>query len=196
MRFQWLEDPRLTRIRTRSAFRATYSQTLKLLEYEVSCLRARNVIIAAGFSPSMIRNDGWPYARAVAQHPACAVYFQRGASENLVFQCDNYVSFPENLRAVALTLQSLRAVDRYGVSKLGEQYRGWLALAPADPAQTLADKSGMPVERDPGGAVSADWVRKAYRKAASIYHPDVSADQDAWLEVQQAYDDLRKEAKS
>ena len=37
-----------------------------------------------------------------------------------------------NVRAVALTLESLRAVDRYGVSQHGEQYRGWQALPAGD----------------------------------------------------------------
>jgi len=38
------------------------------------------------------------------------------------------------MRAIALSLQALRAVDRYGVARRAEQYRGWKQLPSATPA--------------------------------------------------------------
>jgi hypothetical protein len=47
---------------------------------------------------------------------------------SLRYAMDAYETYDENLRAIALTLQALRAVERYGVAKGGEQYTGWLKL--------------------------------------------------------------------
>jgi hypothetical protein len=33
-----------------------------------------------------------------------------------------------NVRAIALGLEALRKVDRYGITRRGEQYAGWKAL--------------------------------------------------------------------
>jgi hypothetical protein len=38
-----------------------------------------------------------------------------------------------NARAIALGLEALRKVDRYRITKRGEQYTGWSALPPATP---------------------------------------------------------------
>jgi hypothetical protein len=56
----------------------------------------------------------------------------------LTYATDEFVTRPARLAdqrpRIALALQALRAVDRYGVTKRGEQYTGWKAL-PAGKAQ-------------------------------------------------------------
>lgn len=52
-----------------------------------------------------------------------------------------------NIRAIAKTLEHLRDLDRWGVTKRGEQYTGWKAL-PAT-ASTFADVMA-----------AADWMRR------------------------------------
>ena len=194
MKFQWLEDPHHTRNRKSSPFRSTYSSTVKLLERELNAIRARNVILAAGYQSHQIKNDGMPYARATLRHPAAALYFTVGAkslgAESLAFPCDTFDSFPDNLRAIALTLEKLRAVDCYGVTRKGEQYRGWAALpAPTKPERVLAEASGMTIQ-------TPQDVQSAYRAAARRHHPDVGGDNERWLEIQRAYTDLRGAAHS
>jgi len=62
------------------------------------------------------------------------VLFFNGKHGEIAMPCDTYDSWTANLRALSLTLTALRAVDRYGASKSGEQYRGWQQLsAPALP---------------------------------------------------------------
>jgi len=46
--------------------------------------------------------------------------------------CDSFRDWEANLRAIALSLEHLRAVDRYGVTtEEEEQYTGWLRLPAA-----------------------------------------------------------------
>ena len=49
---------------------------------------------------------------------------------SLSFPLRYVLTFDENLRAIGLSLQALRAVDRYGVTKRGEQFTGWKRLPP------------------------------------------------------------------
>ncbi len=46
----------------------------------------------------------------------------------LTYATDTHEFWQHNVRGIALGLQALRAVDRYGVTKRGEQYTGWKAL--------------------------------------------------------------------
>lgn len=43
------------------------------------------------------------------------------------FGADRYADWRDNLRAIALTLEALRAVDRYGLTPERQQYRGFTA---------------------------------------------------------------------
>jgi hypothetical protein len=47
----------------------------------------------------------------------------------LRYEVSTYTDWQDNVRGIALGLHALRAVDRYGVTKRGEQYAGWKALS-------------------------------------------------------------------
>lgn len=47
---------------------------------------------------------------------------------HLSYPCDTYDRWEDNLYAISKSLEALRAVDRHGVTKRGEQYRGFLEL--------------------------------------------------------------------
>lgn len=123
----------------RSPFRTSYSKTLKDLERELDHLEAHSVTIQAGFPSSRIRSDGWPYSSARPEHPGVVLQFQKG-KDTLTFRSLKYRSFEENLRAISLTMDALRRVDRYGVVE-GEQYQGFKQIsAPASNVETKLDK--------------------------------------------------------
>src|SRR5947208_1880483 len=73
---------------------------------------------------SDIRLDGRPRARAVASHPGVVLAFDSRHGP-LKYAVDTFDRWQDNLRAIALGLEHLRAVDRYGVTRRGEQYTGW-----------------------------------------------------------------------
>lgn len=119
-----------TKTRKSSLFRATYESTLDMLESELWHLGATETTIHAGFALQDIRNDGWPRAGKAPSHPGIILtsncVFQ-GKRESITLQCDTYLDWKANLRAIALTLEAMRAVDRYGVSQ-GRQYEGFKEL--------------------------------------------------------------------
>lgn len=186
-RFVFLERPAKLPMQ-RSRFEATYPQTLKQLERELKHLYARQVTIQAGFR--QVRNDGWPYSSAKPEHPACVLQFQ-SKGQPLLFKASKYDTFEANLRSIALTLEALRAVDRYGVVE-GEQYAGFKQIAAPGAsvndgtmnkhtaAQVLAGLCDWTVDQ-----VLAD-VETAFRAATRAAHPDFGGTTEAMAAVNQA----------
>jgi len=103
-----------------SNFRAGYSETLKALDHELTKVFAKTIVIQAFFRADQLRGDGWPYANARPSRSGVILSFST-AKGAFSFPCDKYSSFDDNLRAIALSLQALRAVDRYGVTQRAEQ---------------------------------------------------------------------------
>jgi hypothetical protein len=168
-------------------FRSSWSRTVVLLQQELFHLEATDpVIIEAGYELHEIRLDGQPRANARPSDPAIIVSFGSRLGQ-LRYACDAYREHGANLRAIALTLEHLRAVDRYGVTKRGEQYTGWTALPPAGNGKMSREESvalilhfgGDPDDR------TGD-LRAAYRRAAKRLHPDVGGDPELWAQLDRA----------
>jgi len=169
-----------------SPFNSPHAKTLKLLETELNKLAAQDIIIQAELSPSDIRNDGWPRSDARFKAPGIILSYVSGG-KTYVFPCDSFVSWQDNLRAIALTLENLRAIDRYGVTRGEQQYAGFRQLGAADPKtergaalRTLEEFSGSHLGDNP----SELDVDIAYRAAAKTTHPDRhGGNQDAFIRL-------------
>lgn len=169
--------------RQRSPFSSSYENTLDLLERELFHLRAQNVVIQVALDSSQIRNDGWPKTINAIKDPGVILTFNDPRGDDFSYPCDTYHAFRDNLRAIALALEALRKVDRYGITRRGEQYQGFKALPPPAPgpvpvmsAAEAADYMGE-LAGVPGASILADSdVFEMMGKLASRrVHPD-SAD--------------------
>lgn len=172
--------------RRRSIFKAKFSQTLDLLNRELSYLDVASLVIEAGFTESEIRLDGWPKSIARPAHPGVILSFESKFGA-LRYPCDTFTDWHDNLRAIGLALEALRKVDRYGVTKRAEQYTGWRQLPSpngsngvfrtrADAAHFIAsfcDADPLDIETD------REVARTAYKVAAKRVHPDAPNGSDA-----------------
>jgi hypothetical protein len=192
----WPGTPTPSWRRKNASFRATYIQTLDLLEDELNKLKARDVLIQAYFRRDQLRNDSWPKTNAAPSDVGVIVSFDSPKGP-LSFPCDNFNTFDDNLRAIALALQALRAVDRYGVTRNNEQYKGWAQIAaptnqpsPEAAARTIENRTGISHLEI---LASAEIFRIAYRQAAGKVHPDrPGGSQDLFVELSQAKEALEK----
>jgi hypothetical protein len=125
---QWT-DP-VTQNRPDCRFRAAWSDTLDLLDRETYMLGADVVVLQVDVTEADIRRDGMIRANARARFPGVRVSFESRFGP-LTYATDRYDDWRDNIRAVALSLEALRKVDRYGVNKRGEQYQGWIAIEAA-----------------------------------------------------------------
>jgi hypothetical protein len=110
--------------------------------------------------------------------------------------CDRYTSVAANLRAIGLTVEALRAIDRYGSRQMRDRaFRGFAAL-PADISKRnnwwdVLGLSAMRFRR-PDGITRAD-IDTAYRSLARTRHPDAGGSQEAMAELNAARDAALKE---
>jgi hypothetical protein len=176
----WLEPVTNPR-RSSSTFRAKWADTLDLLQYETELLGAQLVVVQVDVGDTDIRRDGMLYANAKVEFPGVRVSFD-SVHGPLTYSTDAYDRFyghslpgwQANVRAIALALEALRAVDRYGVSSRGEQYQGWTAI---EATATVSDVSAAALlldSNDPGRLIGAQptVITAAWKAALRRNHPD------------------------
>lgn len=191
---QWPGE--LTRSRRFSSFDSPLSSTLNTLWRELRHLDAKNVALHIAIPASQFRLDGYPRATARAEHPGIILTMDSNVGA-LSYPCDTFTTWQDNLRGVALALEALRKVDRYGVTKRGEQYRGFMAIeATAAPAGFLGvDDAWMWLLRLIGGDATvrnADTARGVLRAAQRRAHPDSGGDAATFQRVSMAEAQLRE----
>lgn len=190
---------RPTAVRQGSRFDATWTRTLHDLGREVELLDGCDMVIECDVLERHLRNDGQIRADAEPSSPAVVVAFESKHGP-MLYRSDRYGDYwsnrpgwQDNVRAVALTLEALRAVARWGAVDTGQQYAGFKALpaGTAMPASHMtSDDARLIIGRAAGFddrtmplAVSDGTLRRA-RGAA---HPDRNAgDRTAWDQVEQA----------
>lgn len=184
----------LTRVRSRSLFKAGLSDTLQLLDREVWHLtdwrsqRESGELLIAIPAGDAWRLDGRPRASAIAEHPG-VIFSIESKFGPLSYPCDTFTTWQDNLRAIALALEALRKVDRYGVTKRGEQYRGFLAVeATAAPA---GFESAAHARDWLTGSWPADSLRASLRRAQREAHPDHGGSAAVFQRVSLAESKLR-----
>ena len=177
-------------------FSASWSSTVELLADELRHLDAERVVIELGLTEGDLRVDGLPRANARMTSDAVRISFDSKWGP-LRYETGEYtgsyyrgVGWQANVRAIALAMEALRKVDRYGVSKRGEQYRGWKQLPtgtdPADAIATVEQARAVlyaAAGLDPTTDLS--WKEIA-RDAVKATHPDTGGDTTEFRKVMRA----------
>lgn len=189
-----------TRSRQSSNFKASYSTTLALLERELDMLRARHPVLMVDGTEDDCRLDGQLRASARLRSPRVILAFESKHGP-LKYPCDRFTFWQDNLRAIALALEALRKVERYGVTSRGEQYTGWrqlpagsvelgASLTRQDAWDTLIDLGtglGYPPNVE---AATDEMIADLYRMAAKLHHPDTGGDGETFNRANRARERL------
>jgi hypothetical protein len=190
-------------------FKTGLDRTLGLLRFELGHLGATLAVVQTAHAERDISvTTGRPRPDRPPRHPGVIVAAdtRHGAAK---WVCDDCERWSDNIHAITLTLERLRLADLYGVTKRGEQYRGFKMLpgpitsaaagmsieqAARFVAELLSAQSDAIVMMNPYGS-AADLVRskkeweKARRAAAKLLHPDRShgdAQAARWAKFQEA----------
>lgn len=138
-----------------------------------------------------------PTYRGGVTDPGCAVWFESRKGimhepELRVLACDKYRSNIDNLHAIALTLEALRAVDRWGAYSIEQAIEGARLALPAPEGHAPPkwwDIIG--VEQDwPLKAIEAVWKTKLEKA-----HPDRGGSTEAMVALNVAIEAARQEKR-
>lgn len=212
----WPADTPRTDHPRRSDFSAGWAKTLDLLDRELWHLGAQDVVIEGGWKPSHIRLDGMPRSDASEpKDPAVVLSFDSKFGP-LRYACDTFDRWKDNVRAIALSLEALRSVDRWGISKRGEQYRGWNELGSGiatEPPLTVEEAAALLVEHadfsdEPGMETPENqallrkrvaeepgaYLVSVFRRAARRNHPDLGGNADLFRQLIRARETIEEHA--
>lgn len=172
----------------RAKFTASWSDTKARLETELRQLGTTGpVAMRLDVTEQDILRDGVRLRASARPATARVAISFESRHGPLTYATDAYDSWQDNVRAIALSLEALRAVNRYGVSHAGEQYTGWRAIEGPRPgfasrAAAIAWLRAQPDLGDTDAMQASDLLRRAAR----VMHPDVDADRSRWDRLESA----------
>jgi hypothetical protein len=174
-------------LRTWSKFKTTFGKARDECLGQIRTLGGREAIISTNLP---LRLDGLPYAdRANPRDSGVAVYFTY-RKKQMCFACDRWAKVDDNMHAIALTIEALRGVARWGTGDMMEAaFTGFAALpAPMEAARPWRDVLGVAFdERDAGR------ITDCYRISRSKAHPDKGGTPEAFQAVDRAYEQAARE---
>lgn len=187
---------------SRSARRIPITRTLGELDKELQHIGVRRAVLELDISERDCRQDGGIRADARPKSPRVVLSFEHPQQGPTRIPADRFDHWADNVRAIRLALEALRAVDRYGITRRAEQYRGWQAL-PATSSATLNAMAAAKIliAYDPLHA-STDAIestgaadrmlknlpsaRESLRRAAKATHPDTPGGETEHFQAVQA----------
>jgi hypothetical protein len=191
-----------------SRFTSTWSNTLDLLLREIDFLDGHSIAIGVDATEEDFKLNGELRARARLRSPAVEIAFESKYGP-LIYQSAQYVGTPynnkmelwqHNVRAVALTLEAARAMDRYGATRTGQQYVGFKAIGsgqasePDVPVFTQQEAADYLRSEEVTGILGGEGLslKSAYRLAARRFHPDAGGDAGMWAKIDAARATLKR----
>lgn len=152
--------------------RVSFSDSRSRLLHELELLGVDQLSIV--LSTNMpLRADGLPMAgrSELVPDPGVAVYFKLD-DRPLSFACDAYAYVRDNMRAIALTIEALRGLQRWGASDMMDRaFRGFLAL-PQTATRPWREVLGFKSNE----AITLAAAEKKFRDLSHKLHPDVNPD--------------------
>lgn len=172
----------------RGPYRVGHDQALGALLDSVRLLGADYPVVSTNIK---VRNDGLPYAQQrCIEDAGVAVYFMLDG-EQRVMACDQWWSIKDNIRAIGLAIDGLRAVQRSGASAILERaFAGFSALPGPG-----ADDPPWHMVLDMGAARDLPTAERNYRRLVQRHHPDKGGDPAVFQRLKRARDRARKEVR-
>lgn len=197
----WPAGKSVTRSRRRSPFGRNHTVTsgIEDIRRNLKLMGARNVVVTSNLP---MRNDGQPSGSASIPSDVSrgvAVYWTVDNNPH-VLACDVYFRVEENLRAIALSLEAMRGIERWGAVQAAQMFQGFQSLPAGD--AVVAQRPWRDVLAEggafPAGLPAADQLAIAkarYRRMIQQVHPDAgaAADMAATQELNQAMADAEAE---
>lgn len=149
------------------------------LKDELKRMKATGLVVSTNIP---LKADGNPYA--TYSKPAdvgVAVYFSVN-NKALALCCDKWNSVEANLRALTMSVDAMRGLDRWGVSEImNRAFMGFKALPEKAASFPWWDVLGL------SRTCTRNEIEAAYKTKIKIHHPDNGGDTVKWQELQEAY---------
>lgn len=157
----------------------------QLLYAELRKMDVANVVVSSNLA---VRKDGLPYVgQKQPDDPGVVLYFTRKGID-IAIACDAWNTVDANLRAISLTVEAIRGMERWGTEEMVDRtFTGFKALPDAiitpPPSRRWHDVLGVSEN------AARQEIVNAYRNLAKIHHADAGGDDAKFIEITQAYNE-------
>lgn len=203
----WPDGWKRTPERDRKSARFDGSHFVRARDAVVKHLRLMGAVNGVITSDLPVKSNGMPYATGRAEDPGIAVWWVQPKigtpGRERVIACDLYKTPGENLRAIEMTMNAMRGIDRWGASDLVERaFSGFTALPPGSdeevnvqpatrvrPWNDVLDIDAALYDQitqflSPTDAIAI--VRSRHKALALKRHPDQGGTREAFEELNRA----------
>jgi hypothetical protein len=151
---------------------------------QLELLGATDMVVSSNLTT---RVDGLPYAnQREPEDPGVAVYFKLNGNEQCI-PCDKWDNTAQNMRAIALTIEALRGIERWGAKEMvNAAFRGFKALPGTIIMGEHTARAWWEVLQVSSTA-DMDVIEAAYKRLLHKVHPDKGGSDYAFQEVQNAF---------
>lgn len=173
---KWPEGwPRTTAgMRRSSPYKTTLETAVKDLVADLGRMKAKDITISSNLRSGLMK-----MTESEVKDPGVAVYWTHKDGTPRVMACDHWFRLRDNVRAVGLTIASLRQIERCGATgMLDRALAGFKALPEAPDCWRLLGLTR--------GAERAD-ITERFRELAATAHPDHGGDTTTFAQLTQAY---------
>lgn len=179
----------------------TFHRALVEVQGELRHLGASTMVISSNVVHDRVKNGDHGiavYWTAWTDDPSGA----GGSWDPHVMTCDLWKFATDNLHAIALSLQAIRGLDRWGAVRKAQAYAGFRALPPAGGAtdkRPWREVLGIPTD---GWTLTAPndvllmYAKTRFRDLSATMHPDRGGDPQAAMELGAAYEDAIAELET
>lgn len=173
-------------------FKVSMGESVSSLYDELDRLGASNVVVSSNMR---LRLDGRPLAdQRRLDDEGVAVYFSLKGAQQCI-PCDKWSTVKDNVRAVALTIQALRGLERWGAKEMvNAAFQGFKALPESIIMGEHTSRAWWEVLQVAQTA-DIEVIEGAYKKLLMKAHPDIGGSDFAFQELQNAYKQA-KESRS
>lgn len=126
---------------------------------------------------------GTPRGDESPSDPGVAVYFTR-KGKRLCLSCDRWSTVRQNIKAITMSIEAIRGLERWGSSDMVERaFTGFAQLPPP----TIPQRPWREVfSVGPNDHLNEDAINTRFRALSRIAHPDAGGSHDAMSELNAA----------
>lgn len=164
-------------------FKQSLAGALVNLKTECQRLQGKSLVLSSNYT---LGNERPAESGVVA-------YFQLG-EQPIAIPCDRWKLVEHNVQAIALTIEAMRGMERWGAKHMiTAMFTGFKALPAKAGGKSPREILGFRENE----LLDETQVTTRFRNLSKIYHPDVphTGDANAWREIREAHDLLMQNVR-